>query len=190
MPARVQCGLPGKACTTTGRAAPSESGALGWLKGPATTCATWMSHPSFVSGACIRRHVLDPRKRKSSITRRPLEARFSCSRWSIFSMMGSRPAWRSTVSCPLIPRALPGAGCDFQVPGMPEHPGTGPGPVSLSETAGLAVCGETGRAGSLSGPVVAIRSGPTIPPVRSAVRGGDSGAGAAPRSAGEPAYPM
>ena len=87
MPARVQCGLPGEACTTTARAAPSESGALGWLKGPATTCATYVRHPAFVSGACIRRHVLDPRKRKSSIIRRPLEAGFSCSRWSIFSMV-------------------------------------------------------------------------------------------------------
>ena len=30
-----------------------------------------MSHPSFVSGACIRRHRLDPRRRKSSIIPRP-----------------------------------------------------------------------------------------------------------------------
>ena len=61
-------------------------------------------------------------------------------------MTGSTPAWRSTVSCPLIPRALLGAGCDFQAPGIAEHPGTRPGPVSLSETAGLAACGETGIA--------------------------------------------
>ena len=42
---------------------------------------------------------------------------------------------------------------------MSEHPGTPPAPISLLETAGLAACGETGMIGSLSGPVVAIRSG-------------------------------
>ena len=63
----------------------------------------------------------------------------------------------------MIPRALPGAGCDFQVSGIPEHPGTPPAPISLSETAGLAACRETGMVGSLGGPVVAIRSGPTVP---------------------------
>ena len=33
-----------------------------------------MSHPSYVSGACVGRHRLDPRRRKSSIISRPLEA--------------------------------------------------------------------------------------------------------------------
>ena len=56
-----------------------------------------------------------------------------------------------------------GAGCDFQISGIPEHPGTPPGPNPLSGTAGPAACGETGRVGSLSGPVVAIRCGPTVP---------------------------
>ena len=37
------------------------------------------------------------------------------------------------------------------------------GPISLSGTAGPAACGETGMVGSLSGPVVAIRSGPIVP---------------------------
>ena len=55
-------------------AAPSESGALGLLKGRATSCATYVRHPPFVSGPPIRRHVLDPRRRKSSIISRPLEA--------------------------------------------------------------------------------------------------------------------
>ena len=107
-------------------------------------------HPPFVSGPPLRRHVLDPRRRKTSIIRRPLVAGSSCSHWSIFSMTTSRPPWRSTVSCPLIPRALPGAGCDLQAPDIAEHPGTRPGPVSLSETAGLAACGETGMTGPAS----------------------------------------
>ena len=65
-----------------------------------------------------------------------------------------------------------------------------------------AACGETGMAGSDSEPLdrgALGRGGNTVsanlpstctPPVRRAVRGGDSGAGGAPRSAGEPAYPM
>ena len=57
-------------------------------------------HPPFVSGPPLRRHVLDPRKRKSSIISRPSESGFSCSHWSIFSMTTSRSAWPSTVSCP------------------------------------------------------------------------------------------
>ena len=40
VPTRVQCGFPGTAWTTTARARPSESGALGLLKGRATSCAT------------------------------------------------------------------------------------------------------------------------------------------------------
>ena len=43
-----------------------------------------------------------------SIISRPLEAGFFCSHWTIFSMTTSRPSSRSTVSCPLNPRALPG----------------------------------------------------------------------------------
>ena len=95
---RVQCGFPGTAWTTTARASPSESGALGLLKGRATSCATYVRHPPFVSGPPIRRHVLDPRRRKSSIIPRPFEAGFSCSPCTIFSMTTSRLAWRSTVS--------------------------------------------------------------------------------------------
>ena len=80
VPTRVQCGFPGTTWTTTARTSPSESGALGWLKGRATSCATYVGHPPFVSGPPLRRHVLDPRRRKSSITSRPLEAGFSCHR--------------------------------------------------------------------------------------------------------------
>ena len=98
VPTRVQCGFPGTAWTTTARTSPSESGALGLLMGRATTCATSVRHPPFVRWSPIRRHVLDPRRRKSSIIPRPLEAGFSCSHWSIFSMTTSRLAWRSTVS--------------------------------------------------------------------------------------------
>ena len=67
-----------------------------------------VSHPPFVRWPPIRRHVLDPRRRKSSIISRPFEAGFSCSYWTIFSMTTSKPPWRSTVSCPRNPRALPG----------------------------------------------------------------------------------
>ena len=109
VPTHVQCGFPGTTWTTTGRASPSESGALGLLKGRATSCATYVRHPPFVRWSPIRRHVLDPRRRKSSIILRPFAAGFSCSHWTIFSMTTSRPAWRSTVSsCTLNPRALPG----------------------------------------------------------------------------------
>ena len=98
VPTRVQCGFPGTAWTTTARGSPSESGALGLLKGRATTCAIYVRRPPFVSGPPVRRHVLDPRRRKSSIISRPLEAGFSCSHWTIFSMTTPRPSWRSTVS--------------------------------------------------------------------------------------------
>ena len=98
VPTRVQCGFPGTTWTTTARATPSESGVLGLLKGRATTCATYVRHPPFVRWSPIRRHVLDPRRRKSSIMSRPFEAGFSCSHWTIFSMTRSRLAWRSTVS--------------------------------------------------------------------------------------------
>ena len=91
---RVQCGFPGTTWTTTARASPSESGALALLKGR----ATYVRHSPFVSGPPIRRHVLDPRRRKSSIVPRLFEAGFSCSRWTIFSMTTSRLAWRSMVS--------------------------------------------------------------------------------------------
>ena len=116
MPTRVQCGFPGTAWTTTARASPSESGALGLLKGRTTSCATYARHPPSERVTPIRRHVLDPRRRKSSIMSRPLEAGFSCSPWSIFSMTTSRRAWPSTVSsCTLNPRALPGR-LDFLTP--------------------------------------------------------------------------
>ncbi len=123
VPTRVQCGFPGTAWTTTARASPSESGALGLLNGRATTCATYARHPPFERVTPIRRHVLDPRRRKSSIMSRPLEAGFFCSHWSIFSMTTSRLAWRSTVSsCTLNPRALPGR-LDFLTPWHSRAPG-------------------------------------------------------------------
>ena len=48
VPTCVHCGFPGTAWTTTARNAPSESGALGLLKGRATSCATSMRRPPFV----------------------------------------------------------------------------------------------------------------------------------------------
>ena len=64
-------GFPGTAWTTTARASPSESGALGLLKGRATSCATSVRHPPFVRWSPIRRHGRDPRRRKLSIHRAP-----------------------------------------------------------------------------------------------------------------------
>ncbi len=110
VPTLVQCGFRGTTWTTTARAPPSEKKAP-WLL---TKWTTWVDPPPSISGPPLRRHVLDPRRRKSSIIARPLEAGFSGSRWTIFSMTTSRPPLRSTVSCPVNPRALLGAGCDFQ----------------------------------------------------------------------------
>ena len=70
VPTRVQYGFPGKAPTTAARTGPSESGALGLLK----SRATFVRHQAFVSGALIRRHGLDPRRRKLSIHPAPAEA--------------------------------------------------------------------------------------------------------------------
>ena len=108
LPTRFQCGFSGTTWTTTAGTSPSERGALGLLKGRATSCATYARHPPSGRVTPIRRHVLDPRRRKSSIMSRPLEAGFSCSYWTIFSMTTSKPPWRSTVSCPRNPQALPG----------------------------------------------------------------------------------
>ena len=98
MPTRVQCGFPSTTWTTTARTSPSESGALGWLKGRATSCATYVGQPPFVSGPPIRRHVLDLQRRKSSIMSRPLAAGFSSLHWKIFSMTTSRPPWHSNIA--------------------------------------------------------------------------------------------
>ena len=100
LPTRFQCGFPGTTWTTTARTSPSERGALGLLKGRATSCATYARHPPSERWPPIRRHGLDPQRRKSSIISRPLEAGFSCSYWTIFSMTTSKPSWRSTVSQP------------------------------------------------------------------------------------------
>ena len=54
VPTRVQCGFPGTTWTTTARTSPSESGALGLLKGRATTCATYARHP-----LCFHTRVFD-----------------------------------------------------------------------------------------------------------------------------------
>ena len=56
------------------REKPSEREALWWSKACATWCATSVSHPLFVNGPPLRRHVLDPRRRKSSIIPAPAEA--------------------------------------------------------------------------------------------------------------------
>ena len=71
----VQCGFPGTALTTAARAAPYDSAVL-WLPNACTTC---MRHPTLVRWPAIRRHGRAPRRRKSSIILRPLEAGSSCS---------------------------------------------------------------------------------------------------------------
>ena len=53
-----------------GEGGPSEREALWVLK----ACATYVRHQAFVSGALIRRHRLDPRRRKVSTHPAPAEA--------------------------------------------------------------------------------------------------------------------
>ena len=148
MPTCLQSGFPGTAWTTTARAPPSEREAL-WLS---VACHPLMATPPSERVPPICCHLCDPRWRKLSIIPRWLRPGFSCSRWTVFSLTASRPAWPSTVSCPLNPRVLAGAGCVFPVPGMPEPPARPPGAIPFSGTAGPAACGEAGMAGSLSGP--------------------------------------
>ena len=86
VPTRVRCGFPGIASTTAARAAPSDSAVL-WLP---NACTTWMRHPTLVRWPPIRRHGLDPRRRKSSIDPAPAEAAVFSSAWSIVSTTASR----------------------------------------------------------------------------------------------------
>ena len=90
---RFQCGFPGTTWTTTARTSPSERGALGWSK----ACATCVRHPPSERWPPIRRHGLDPQRRKSSTHPAPAETVVSCPAWSILSTTTSRPPWRSTV---------------------------------------------------------------------------------------------
>ena len=155
----------------TSEGAPSEREALWLSKACATSCATYVRHPPFVRWPPIRRHVLDPRRRKSSIISRPFEAGFSCSYWTIFSMTTSKPPWRSTVSCPRNPRALPGR---LPFPG-PWH----------ARTPRNASCTDFRLRDRRSLHLHAL--------VRRATAPGEAGtveASAALPSAGEPAYPM
>ena len=69
VPTRVQCGFPGKVSTTAARATPSDSAVL-WLPNACTTC---MRHPPSKRGTPIRRHGLDPRRRKLSTRPAPAE---------------------------------------------------------------------------------------------------------------------
>ena len=72
---RVLCGVSEKTRTPTARAPPSEREAL-WLS---KACATCVRHQVFFSGALIRRHRLDPQRRKLSIIPRSLGEPVSCS---------------------------------------------------------------------------------------------------------------
>ena len=121
-----------------------------------------MRHPLFVRWPPLRRHVLDPQRQKSSIISRPFEARVFCSQWSIFSMTTLRLPWPSTVFRPRNPRALPGR---LPLPGT-WHART-PRNASctdfrLRDRRSRRLWGNR-NGGSLSGPVVAIRSGPVVP---------------------------
>jgi len=51
----------------------------------------------------IRRNLLDPRRRKSTNTSRPLAVGLSWFYGTIFSMTTSKPPSSATVSCPLNP---------------------------------------------------------------------------------------
>ena len=91
---RFRCGVSEKRSITTARASPSEREALWSLN----SCPARVSGPTFVRRTPLRRHGLDPRRRKSSIIARPFEAGSSCSQWTTFSMTTSKPPWPSTVS--------------------------------------------------------------------------------------------
>ena len=86
VPTHVRCGFPGIASTTAARAAPSDSTVL-WLPNACTTC---VRHPTLVRWPPIRRHGLDPQRRKSSIDPAPIKA----------------TSWRST-TVPSLPHAAP-----------------------------------------------------------------------------------
>ena len=60
---RFQCGVSEKRSTTTARASPSEREALWSLN----SCPARVSGPTFVRRTPLRRHLLDPARRKSSI---------------------------------------------------------------------------------------------------------------------------
>ena len=55
-------------------------------------------HRCFLPVSPIRRHLLDPQRRKPSLIRRPSNAGVSCSSCLIFLRAPSRPPWPSTVS--------------------------------------------------------------------------------------------
>ena len=109
VPTHVQCGFPGIASTTAARAAPSDSAVL-WLS---IACTIWLSHPTLVRWPPIRRHGLDPRRRKLSIHPAPAEPAVSSSTRSILSTMASRPPWRSTVPQPASAMACRRAAASF-----------------------------------------------------------------------------
>ena len=65
----------GKVPHHNGEGAPSERKAL-WVS---KACTTWLSHPWSERGTPIRRHLLDPQRRKSSIIPRSWGEPVSCS---------------------------------------------------------------------------------------------------------------
>ena len=87
---RFQCGVSEKRSTTTARTPPSGREALWSLN----SCPARMSGPTFVGRTPLRRHVLDPARRKSSIHPAPLEGGLFCSDWLIFGTTTSTPRWR------------------------------------------------------------------------------------------------
>ena len=121
---RFQCGVSEKRSITTARASPSEREALWSLN----SCPARVSGPPFVRRTPLRRHVLDPARRKSSIIARASEAGVSCSQWTTFSMTTSRLPWPSTVSQSV--RVMAWRNMRTSFPSSPMSPaGQGTGPI-------------------------------------------------------------
>ena len=120
---RFRCGVSEKRSTTTARASPSEREALWSLN----SCPARVSGPTFVRRTPLRRHVLGPARRKSSILSRPFGAGSSCSYWTTSSMTTSKPPWPSTVSQSVRVTAWRNMRTSFSSsPMSPAGQGTGP----------------------------------------------------------------
>ena len=87
---RVQWGFSGKAPTTTARASPSDSADLQLSK----SCTTWVRHPTLVRWSPIRRHELDPRRRKSSIYPASVETVVFSAAWWLSTAPAGKPELR------------------------------------------------------------------------------------------------
>ena len=90
--------IPGHSLDHNGEGSALWERSVGVVKSVRHLMRHLMRHPPFVTVSPIRRHVLDPQRRKSSIDPRPLGIGFSCSHWRIFFTTALKQPWRSRVS--------------------------------------------------------------------------------------------